>query len=200
MMRMEHALQEYGQGLELTEAESAELKRVFVFHQQVRLRYEADIARVVSTAETVTITIPPYPAAGAQLQERFLTAIEKTLGPDRTNTLIFRMMPKLEYLFEGFGLDQQEIVVSYLLEVSLQDGWARERHYNITQTRTPPAPRPYLSDRYQGLYPGSARSTISRATVLFDGGELMYFATVIKPLNIPAPNRRFTPPENSNPP
>ena len=104
-------LAEHG-GLGLTPDEVAGLKDVYATCQNVRTTYEAEIAEVLSiSGSQAKIRIPPYPVAGARLQQLFNDELKAELGEDRYGAVDDYLGDTFEVAFKWFGAAVQELDV-----------------------------------------------------------------------------------------
>ncbi|HEX2099728.1 MAG TPA: hypothetical protein VHF69_03635 [Candidatus Synoicihabitans sp.] len=98
--------------LQLTDDELTRLREVYVHHQHVRTAFEADIAQVTSIdANRARIRIPPYPVAGARLQQLFVADVNQELGPDVSGAVDEHLGDTLDVAFKWFGASAQELEV-----------------------------------------------------------------------------------------
>lgn len=167
----ESFVRERAQGLNLTETEIKALGRSFAYHQQVRAAFEAELATITPTDDAVTITIPPYPAAGQHLRELWLADLTATLGAERSAALAERMQPLMDLHFRGFGRDNQQIVLT---------PGARQEHdgaqlYDVRWYRISIYPQ---SDPRFTASSGSGRMPLP----LIEGGELTNYVKYIREL------------------
>jgi hypothetical protein len=101
--------------LKLTPEEVAGLKEVYVLCQNVRTSYEAEIVEVESMNSThARLRIPPYPAAGAKLQQLFHEELKAELGEERYGDVDDHLGNTFEVAFKWFGASVQ------LLDVELK--------------------------------------------------------------------------------
>lgn len=100
--------------LELEPDEVARLKEVYVYCQQVRTEFEAEIAEVLAIdASHARIRIPPYPQAGARLEQMLVEELTAELGEESFERVDGSLGETFEVAFKGFGTGAQ------LLEVEL---------------------------------------------------------------------------------
>jgi hypothetical protein len=106
------ALLENQPDLKLTADEVAGLKEVYGYCQTVRTSFEADIAEVLSLTGThARLRIPPYPVAGARLQQMFHDELKAELGEERYGDVDDHLGDTFEIAFKWFGAAVQVLDV-----------------------------------------------------------------------------------------
>lgn len=168
-------MRSYGQDLHLTESEMKALLDSYVFHQQVRSAFEAEVAQMTLSSDALTILVPPYPKVGRRLYEMWSGEVTETLGAERADLLLKRIMPLAEPLFHGFGQDTQQIVVK------MSASTPREESYEVTRTQTATKPRPSISGEKSSLFTGNSSGYTVTGQNL-DGGEFANFAPYFRQL------------------
>ncbi len=175
--QMESVVRAALKGLIVTETEMKALGRAYAMNQLVRAEYEAGIATVAASPEVVTITIPPYPEAGARLKERFIAEMNAAVGPELGATLGDRIGLTMETLFQGFGQDSQVLTMRYQGKTETTG----EAYYTGTLTRTAVTPRAMWGGG-DGKFNGSATSSYGPLDRDLDGGGWMHYAEAIRAL------------------
>lgn len=101
--------------LQLDAEEAMRLKDVYVTCQNVRTAYEAEIAEVLSiTGNHARIRIPPYPEAGARLQQMLEEELTAELGELRSLEVEARLGETFDVAFKMFGAGAQQLEVDLL--------------------------------------------------------------------------------------
>ena len=109
--------------LRLDAEETVRLKDIYVYCQNVRTAYEAGIAEVLSITPTrAKIRIPPYPEAGARLQQMWEDELTAELGEERSLEVEARLGETFDVAFKMFGAGAQHLEVD--LVRAEQEGWA----------------------------------------------------------------------------
>lgn len=99
--------------LDLSHREWATLSALVTETQQVRLAYEAEIARTEMLAPgRHRLEIPAYAEAGDELRRRFQAELRATLGDDVAAEVREKFGTKLEALFAGFGVSSQTLDIT----------------------------------------------------------------------------------------
>lgn len=99
--------------LDLSHREWAALSALVSETQQVRLAYEAEIARTEMLAPgRHRVDIPAYAEAGDELRRRFQAELRATLGDDVAAEVREKFGTKLEALFAGFGVSSQTLDIT----------------------------------------------------------------------------------------